>query len=732
MAKHAEVIKVADGVTRQFSFAFTDGYMSRDDVHVQVNKETDGTGKPSYRAITWVADGLISVGGAMPLAGQEVRISRVTPITKTVNDFKNGSVLDAVSLDRGFDQAIKAIQELQDGVGVNRLAEDSANSAENSKNAALAALAAVKATASFVFSSRNAANAQLAASLPNGSVVVMAGLTYKAVASATGNLSATVDLGVDGLVAVHCAYPEHFGADGGGAVDDHAALVRWGKCGVRLLCMTAGKTYHITGSNRYATITTAGTYIDCTGAMITSENSADKHIATGTPHYVGLRVPQENCTLVGLNVRGGLVSVTAKVFNAANCHFFNLHNVAFGGSDTIGFDRWTISDCTFSYSLATGVGNYTAISRPGNSSNPWANCLLVTRCKFTGVAGGVNMHKCRRVLIRDCCFYGGDVNHFKLDIGNEHFEMVGCYHNGAPIDTSSANRHLNTGPSYAMFLQGEGDSGVIDVKVEDFNRSGGKCIDFINSTAQRNIVARITGRNSSVPIIRRCGGKLDLTLDLINCGDGAVEIAHPTGVWATNQTVRGSLIESQMIVGRSASGATDRYKTIDISVNGHRTGAGTEIVKAVHTAGSYPYLLDSIYLHGSTLKVATGNAVKGTDNLTEIVLAANNTLSSYTGRRDTDYYTGGSGNLPITERGVLRWKNVGPAITRIFDDNNARVGDIAHIQNRGTGSVALVASGGDFDGHAVTRVAVGSAVTFQKIGTGNKWMTLSELGTITH
>lgn len=114
MAKHSIVVKIADGISNQYAISFTGGFMSRDHVTARVNEEVDGLGEPTYRPITWVNDGIVQVGGPLPLNGDAVEFRRITPIDQAVNDFQNGSVLLDRALDEGFEQAIKRLQEVED------------------------------------------------------------------------------------------------------------------------------------------------------------------------------------------------------------------------------------------------------------------------------------------------------------------------------------------------------------------------------------------------------------------------------------------------------------------------------------------------------------------------------------------------------------------------------------------------------------------------------------------
>lgn len=134
MAKYSIVVKVADGISNQFSIAFEGGFMSRTDVTARVGDEKDGAGAPVYRNITWISDGVVKIDGEVPAKGTNVSFKRTTPIKVPVNDFVNGTVLTDTALDSGFDQCIKRLQEQADVEG----------SSEDVFTAKLAAEAAVK------------------------------------------------------------------------------------------------------------------------------------------------------------------------------------------------------------------------------------------------------------------------------------------------------------------------------------------------------------------------------------------------------------------------------------------------------------------------------------------------------------------------------------------------------------------------------------------------------------
>jgi hypothetical protein len=183
MAKNSIVLLTGDGITTTFNFSFTGGYMSQTDVFVHVGNEVDGAGDTLHRDYTWVTDGRITLEGDAPLDGEQVKIYRQTPVETAINDFSNGTVLDAGALDNGFDQLIKASQELHDAV-------DSANNASTASDAAQAA--ALRAEAA-----EDASEANVITSASSAASATSSAATAIAAAATVANLNiASTDKGV--------------------------------------------------------------------------------------------------------------------------------------------------------------------------------------------------------------------------------------------------------------------------------------------------------------------------------------------------------------------------------------------------------------------------------------------------------------------------------------------------------------------------------------------------------
>lgn len=98
---------VGDGTDAQLTVNFTLGFLSRDDVHAYV--EGEGT----ERTITWINDGLITIGSVD--IGLEILIRRETNKTVLAHDYSNGAVITEDHLDRSNLQNIMLVHEVIDG-----------------------------------------------------------------------------------------------------------------------------------------------------------------------------------------------------------------------------------------------------------------------------------------------------------------------------------------------------------------------------------------------------------------------------------------------------------------------------------------------------------------------------------------------------------------------------------------------------------------------------------------
>jgi hypothetical protein len=98
-----------------FAINFTLGIFSRDYITARVDQEVDGSDNPVYRALTWINDGMVTLGGAAITNGQSVRFSRTIPNNELAHDYANGDDIIEENLDDSNRQLIMLIHQALDG-----------------------------------------------------------------------------------------------------------------------------------------------------------------------------------------------------------------------------------------------------------------------------------------------------------------------------------------------------------------------------------------------------------------------------------------------------------------------------------------------------------------------------------------------------------------------------------------------------------------------------------------
>ena len=112
---NSRIVTTGDGSTTQFAINFTLGFLDRDHVTCQVNNEVDGSGDPVYRTLTWINDGLVQVGGAVPGNGESVVFERTVPKNELWHDYSDGVPVDDEHLDESNKHTIMMVHEIIDG-----------------------------------------------------------------------------------------------------------------------------------------------------------------------------------------------------------------------------------------------------------------------------------------------------------------------------------------------------------------------------------------------------------------------------------------------------------------------------------------------------------------------------------------------------------------------------------------------------------------------------------------
>lgn len=112
---YSRVVAIGDGSTTQFTVNFALDYLLESDVTCRVGDETDGSGDPLYRTITFLSTNLIQVGGTPAGTGVHVVFERTVDKESLRIDYHNGDELDEDNLMTAQKQAMMAVHEVLDG-----------------------------------------------------------------------------------------------------------------------------------------------------------------------------------------------------------------------------------------------------------------------------------------------------------------------------------------------------------------------------------------------------------------------------------------------------------------------------------------------------------------------------------------------------------------------------------------------------------------------------------------
>lgn len=108
------VTHTGDGNTTTFPINFTLGFISRDYVKCRVGSEVDGLDQPIYRALTWITDGLVQVGGAPAALGVTIEFTRTVDKDQLIHDYSDGAAITESNLDDSNKQTLMALHEFLD------------------------------------------------------------------------------------------------------------------------------------------------------------------------------------------------------------------------------------------------------------------------------------------------------------------------------------------------------------------------------------------------------------------------------------------------------------------------------------------------------------------------------------------------------------------------------------------------------------------------------------------
>ncbi|HXB13473.1 MAG TPA: phage tail fiber protein, partial [Bacteroidia bacterium] len=152
---------VGDGVTTTYAINFPLGYINESDVTCRVNNEVDAFSNPSYRPLTFISQGLVTIGGTVPALGQTIVFQRTVSAIVLEHDYVDGAIDTAQNLNESFEQSLMLIQQLLDGLfpapppnpipvtaaQTNYVTQTQLTAAQAITNAAIASLAAAQTAA---------------------------------------------------------------------------------------------------------------------------------------------------------------------------------------------------------------------------------------------------------------------------------------------------------------------------------------------------------------------------------------------------------------------------------------------------------------------------------------------------------------------------------------------------------------------------------------------------------
>jgi hypothetical protein len=112
---YSRAVAIGNGSGTQFAVNFALDYLEESDVKCRVGTETDGSGNPLYRNLTFLSTNLIQVGGAPAGNGVLVVFERTVDKAALRIDYNNGDQLDEDNLMTSQKQLMMAVHEVLDG-----------------------------------------------------------------------------------------------------------------------------------------------------------------------------------------------------------------------------------------------------------------------------------------------------------------------------------------------------------------------------------------------------------------------------------------------------------------------------------------------------------------------------------------------------------------------------------------------------------------------------------------
>ncbi len=517
--------------------------------------------------------------------------------------------------------------------------------------------------------------------------------------------------------------------------------------------------YCLTQDNSYLVISKSNvTVLGDAGAIISSPGSADPEITTGNRYLSGIRVTGNDC-VVSVNMRGpSILWVPDNATDVFTVRDMRLYNPYVGGIYIQGdkaFDVLTVENVTFENArdLASDPGNYEAIQRSSASTDPMGNLVVVSNCIFRSMAGGVDVHNVRDVMIcNGTSFQGCDILAIKLS-------MLSGYNpqnltvdetvviDGAAVNPLSANRHIAcTGLGrtsanfalYAAFIQ-VFDNVQFHGKIRNFaNNVGLAFLDGSYIDAVLNL-DRSTYENCTTAILDVQGTVSMCDMQLTSANIVATNVSTVRSLtFAKNR-----MVNSYAQFTKRCVQVGSKYNITNNVINYNVNNLGAVRISNLLVDNAPTVLFDqneaSITGGGNTLVATDGGTgtrmLVGADNK----LSAGNTITGqyltnyeyktvgpYTGSLDFPLYSGQMTLVNTNCTGFMQY------VIQDAVSPNMPVGTIIKaVRTHPVNQLQFACVGGSMSGYTSASLdSQYASIVLEKIG-ANSWVIISTLGTVT-
>lgn len=552
------------------------------------------------------------------------------------------------------------------------------------------------------------------------------------------------------------------GAVGDGVTDDLAAI----QAAHDSLPASGGTIYFprgnycLTQDNNYINITKSNVaFIGDAGAIISSPNSANPEIKTGTRYLNGITVTGNN-VVVSVNMRGPSIiwnpTNPTDMFTVRDMKMYNLYVGGIYISGTAAFDKLIVENVVFqdSRDLTSDSGNYEMIQRSSASTDPIGEMVVVSNCLFRSVSGGVDVHNVKNVMVcNGTRFEGVDINCVKLATSNNGLVLQNLtvdetvVFDGTAINPASANRHIacstplvRTVTGYTAYL------GFIQVfnnvqfhgKAYNFNNNYG--LNFLDGSYIDAVL------NFDRSVWDSCFNAIVNIQGTVSMCD--MQLTNGANIFSTSiSTVRSLTFKRNRMVNSWAAftkrcvAAQNKYDVQNnvIDYNVDNNGAIRFVNYGTDTG-------PTIFVDNNVINITGGGntlAITDQGTGTRALLGANNVLASgntFTAQPLTTYeqataaYTGGL-SLPLrnNEISVVNTNATGTIVYVINDATSPSlpIGTVLNAcRTSAAQSLAFSCASGISGFSSATLASQFASITLKKVA-ANSWVITSAIGTVT-